>query len=336
MALERALVQYKQNGGHHLGPSKRIKPPMSLFKENVPLSEYSHYKIGGPARYFFTARNEAGLKRALQEAHKRGLQVFFLGGATNLLIPDAGFNGLVIRCAFMGLSRKGNTIICGAGVSVAKLISFSIKEGLSGLEWAGGLPGTVGGAIRGNAGAFAGEIKDSIKSVRSMDSKTFRIISRSRPACRFDYRFSIFKEKNGGEVVLSTVFALKKGKPTTIRRGAAEKMRYRKERHPMEYPNIGSIFKNIPVAEVPRNRRKELAHDPKMDPFPVVPAARLISMAGLKGKRHGGAMISTKHPNFIVNTGGAKAADVRFLIELVKRTIKKKFGIAMEPEVQIL
>lgn len=309
---------------------------MPLFKENVPLREYSNYKIGGPARYFFTARDEAGLKKALAEAGRRKLKVFFLGGATNLLIPDAGFDGLVIRCAFNKLRREGRSIICGAGVSMTKLIAFSAKEGLSGLEWAGGLPGTLGGAIRGNAGAFAGEIKDSVKSVRSMNAKTFRIISRARSSCRFAYRSSIFKELQGGEVVLSATLALKKGQPAAIRRGAAEKVRHRLERHPMEYPNIGSIFKNIPVASIPKARRKELAYNPKLDPVPVVPAARLISMAGLKGTRRGGAMISLKHPNFIVNTGGAKAVDVLFLVQLVKRTIKRKFGVTMHPEVQIL
>lgn len=336
MALERALVQYKQNGGHHLGPSKRIETHMSLFKENIPLSEYSNYKIGGPARYFFTARNETMLARALREAKERRLKIFFMGGGTNLLIPDKGWNGLVVRCAFNGLERRGNNIHVGAGVSMAKLVRFAAKESLVGLEWAGGLPGTVGGAIRGNAGCFGGETKDSIRSVRSMDAKTFRVANRTRALCRFGYRSSVYKEKQGGEVVLSAVFALKKGDYRTIWSMAKKNMAWRKERHPLQYPNIGSIFKNIPVKNIPKRWQEELAQNPKLDPFPVVPAARLIARAGLKGKRHGGAMISEKHTNFIVNVRRAKATDVLYLIKFVQRAIKKKYGITMEPEVQIL
>lgn len=309
---------------------------MPSFRENVLLSAYSNYKIGGPARYFFTARDEAGLRWALKEAHRRGSDIFLLGGATNLLIPDAGFDGLVIQCAFTQLSRRGNMITVGAGVPVKDLLNFCVREGLSGLEWAGGLPGLVGGAVRGNAGAFKGETKDSIRSVRSMDTRTLKIITRGRAACRFAYRSSVYKEKNGGEAIIAATFALKKGDPKAIRKGTREKMQYRRERHPLEYPNIGSIFKNVPVPKVPKARRTQLAYNPKLDPFPVVPSARLIGLAGLKGKKKGGAMISTKHTNFIVNVRGAKASDVMFLIDLVKRTIKKKFGIAMEPEVQIL
>jgi UDP-N-acetylmuramate dehydrogenase len=309
---------------------------MPLFKENVSLSEYSNYKIGGPARYFFTARNEDGLKKALMEAQNRKLKIFFLGGATNLLIPDKGFNGLVVRCAFNELKRSDNDIHVGAGVSMAKLIRFAAKENLAGLEWAGGLPGTVGGAIRGNAGCFGGETKDSIRSVRSMDAKTFHVLNRSRVGCRFGYRSSVYKERQGDEVVLSAVFRLKKGKYADIWQIAKKNMDWRKERHPLQYPNIGSIFKNIPVAGVPKRWQKELAQNPKMDPFPVVPAARIIARAGLTGKKHGGAMISVKHTNFIVNVRRAKSSDVLYLIKFVQRTIKKRYGIAMEPEVQIL
>lgn len=336
MALERALVQYKQNGGHHPGPSKRIETHMPLFRENVQLSEYSNYKIGGPARYFFTARNEKSLARALAEAKARKLKVFFMGGATNLLIPDKGFNGLVVQCAFNELKRRGNDIHVGAGVSMARLVRFAAKENLSGLEWAGGLPGTVGGAIRGNAGCFGGETKDSIRSVRSMDAKTLRALDRPRSSCRFGYRSSVYKEKQGGEVVLSAVFRLKKGNGGDIWKVARGNMAWRKERHPLQYPNIGSIFKNIPVKNIPKRWQAELAQNPKLDPFPVVPAARLIARAGLTGKRHGGAMISEKHTNFIVNVRHAKATDVVYLIKFVQREIKRKYGIVMEPEVQIL
>ena len=219
---------------------------------------------------------------------------------------------------------------------MAKLVKFAAKENLAGLEWAGGLPGTVGGAVRGNAGCFGGETKDSIYSVRSMNIKTARVIDRPRRLCRFGYRMSVYKEKQGGEVVLSAVFALKKGEYKSVWEAAKKNMAWRKERHPLQYPNIGSIFKNVPVKDIPKRWQKELAQDPKMDPFPVVPAARLIARTELKGKRHGGAMISEKHTNFIVNVRRAKATDVIYLIKFVQRAIKRKYGIEIEPEVQIL
>jgi len=309
---------------------------MPRFQENVPLSEHSNYKIGGPARYFFTARTEASLKSALTEAKRRKLPVFLIGGATNLLFPDKGFNGLVIKCAFGGLERRGNRIHIGAGVSMTKLIRFAAQNNLAGLEWAGGLPGTIGGAIRGNAGCFGGETKDSIVEVRGIDTRTLQVITRPRQGCRFAYRSSIYKEKQGREVVLAAVFALKKGRKDAIWRVAKKNIDWRKERHPLEYPNIGSIFKNVPVQNVPHRWQKDLAANPKMDPFPVVPAARLIARANMKGKRRGGAMISLKHTNFIVNVRKAKAADVKYLVKFVQRTIKRKFGIELEPEVQIL
>ena len=309
---------------------------MAPFKEHVPLAPYSHYKIGGPARYFFTARNERALARALAEARRRKLAIFIIGGATNLLIPDRGLDGLVVRCAVKGLRREGNRIVSGAGVAMADLLRFAAKEKLSGLEWAGGLPGTLGGAIRGNAGCFGGETKDAIASVKSIDLKTLRITTRRRAACRFGYRSSIYKEHEGREMVLSATFALKKGDARTIRREGHARIAWRKQRHPLEYPNIGSIFKNIPLGKIPKRWMADIGQNPKMDPFPVVPAARIISRLKLGGTRRGGAMISTKHTNFIVNVRRARARDVIHLIRLVQRKTKKKYGIAMEPEVQIL
>lgn len=323
---------------------------MTTFKENVPLARFSHYKIGGPARYFFAPKNEEEMAWAVGEAKKRHLPVFILGGGTNLLISDRGFKGLVLKPNLRELAAYGTTVTVGAGVLVSDLLRFAIKRSLSGLEWAGGLPGTVGGAIRGNAGCFGGEIKDSIVSVRSFDIKTMKIVERRAHACDFGYRTSVFKKRGDQEIILSADLRLKKGNARAIAKGIKEKIDYRKKNHPLEYPNIGSIFKNVPLAFIYKKgtaKHKEalLAHSlvfkgsnfsVKTDPFPVISAAKLISEAGLRGAKTGGAQISMKHPNFIVNIAGARATDVKRLIARAKKSVWKKFKVQLEEEIQIL
>lgn len=318
---------------------------MIKVKKDILLSEFSNYKIGGPASYFFAAKNDGEIIEAVKWAKAKKLPIFILGGGTNLLISDSGFNGLVLKPDLQDISIISNLkpktssnffITVGAGVLMSDLLKFCIKNNLSGLEWAGGLPGTLGGAIRGNAGAFGGEVKDSIESVKSFNTKDQKIINRKNSGCRFGYRSSIIKEKNGAEIVLSATLKFQKGDSVKIKSAIAEKINYRKERHPLEYPNIGSIFKNVELKNFSPSLRKNLAPVVKTDPIPVVPVAFLISEAGLKGVSFGGAMISPKHPNFIVNVLEAKAIDVLSLINLVKLEIKKKYKVDLEEEVQIV
>jgi UDP-N-acetylmuramate dehydrogenase len=273
-----------------------------------------------------------------------------LGGGTNLLISDDGFDGLVLRLAMRDIKVKGTTVTVGAGASMADVLKSAVARSLAGLEWAGGLPGTVGGAVRGNAGCFGGEIKDSIAAVRSVDMKTGKIVTLTARACAFAYRHSIFKKKNGAEIILSVTLALKKGNKKEIATVIKERIAYRNEHHPMEHPNIGSIFKNVPVLAVHKKgsikykkalRELSLAlcgsrFSVKTDPFPVISAAKLISESGLRGVSAGGAMISPKHPNFIVNVLGAQSPDVMNLIVLAKAEVRKKFGIPLEEEIQLL
>ena len=304
--------------------------------EDVPLAPHSNYRIGGPARYFCAASNEEEIRAGVVFAREQRLEFFVLGGGTNLLISDSGFGGLVLKPALMQLEARGDTVIVGAGVLVADLLKFTIEHSLSGLEWAGGLPGTVGGAVRGNAGAFRGEIKDRVASVKSFDVQTLEVIARDKAACQFGYRSSIYKEKNGREIILTTTINLIQSERTAIAAGIQDKINYRLERHPMEYPNIGSTFKNVDLKFVREEMRDTVAKVVKVDPFPVVPTAYLISEAGLRGTQHGGAQVSQKHPNFIVNLGGATAADVKFLIAVVKQRVLEKYGIALEEEIQLV
>jgi UDP-N-acetylmuramate dehydrogenase len=309
---------------------------MIKIKKKVPLSKYSNYKIGGPARYFLSVKNIQELKETVKWVKNNKLDFFILGGGTNLLIPDDGFSGLIIKPDFKSISFSGSKVKIGAGVSVADILKKTIQKKLSGLEWAGGLPGSFGGAVRGNAGAFGGEIKDNIESVESFDLVSEKIIIRKNSACRFSYRNSIFKEKQGREVIISATVKLEKGDSKKIQESINEKINYRKERQPLEYPNIGSIFKNVDLKKVPPKFRKVFARSIKQDPIPVIPTARLISECGLKGISFGGAMISPKHPNFIVNVLDAKASDVLELMNLIKIEVKKKFNIVLEEEVQIV
>ncbi len=302
---------------------------------NVSLKDHSSYRIGGLAKHFFEARSEHELMEALSDARNQNLRVFVLGGGTNILFSDEGFDGLIIKPLFGQVEVSGETLRVGAGALMKDIVEAAARAGLAGLEWAGGLPGTLGGAVRGNAGAFGGEMKDSVVSVRSIAMDSFKIMERDNAACRFGYRMSVFKE-HGNEVILSAELQLKKGDQESIRSAVSEKIRYRNERHPMEYPNIGSIFKNVPVSHYPNIEIEKYSHVIKHDPFPVIPTAYLLTEAGLKGVSFGGAMFSPKHPNFIVNVLEATEADVRALIALAKNTVKEKFGIVLEEEVMYI
>jgi len=310
-----------------------------MIQKDVSLKNYSTFKIGGNASYFLEVKSKedliAGLKEWKElsskflELEKR---IFTFGQGSNLLISDGGFLGLAIYNNIKFLQIKGNVVSCGAGVLVSDLIDFCIENSMSGLEWAGGLPGSVGGAVRGNAGAFGGEIKDNIFRVESLDIETLEIKNRENKECKLVYRGSIFKEKEN-EIILSADFSLKKGNKDEIRSETFVKINYRKTNHPLHLPSVGSIFKNIPVSSFSQDALKELEGHIKDDPFPVIPVAVLLSMAGVKGKRIGGAEISQDRPNFILNFDGATSKDVRDLIEFEKKVIKEKFGIDLEVEV---
>lgn len=311
-----------------------LKKELPSIKKNVLLSQYTTFKIGGPAEYFFIASNQEVLLKAVILAKRLKLQVFVLGGGSNLLVSDKGVKGLVIKIQNNDIRLLNNTMISvGAGAVLGDVISFSINHSLGGLEWAGGLPGSFGGAIRGNAGAFGGETKDSIVYVYALDNK-LDLKKFSNGQCQFSYRNSIFKKKNWP--VISATVKLKKGNKTKLQEIAKSRMDYRQQRHPLDLPNAGSIFKNVDVKKFSKKLQKELSPVIKKDPFEVVPTAYLISEAGLKGTTSGKAQVSGKHPNFIVNLGGAKAKDVLKLIAIVKKKVKKKYNVDLETEVQFV
>jgi UDP-N-acetylmuramate dehydrogenase len=310
-----------------------------ILKQNVSLKEHCNYKIGGNANYFFEFKSTEDLKLAIsdyQEIDPDLKNVFVLGSGTNVLFSDNGYSGLVLKNSLDFLRIKGDLVEVGSGNKMQDLVDFCLENSLSGLEWAGGLPGTVGGAIRGNAGAFGGEIKDNISEIRSFKINSISEIVRSNDACRFSYRESVFKIEGIDEIILSALFKLKKGDFQSIKSIVQENMDFRKSRHPLEYPNIGSTFKNVPIENVQAWVLNEFENSIKNDPFPVVPAAKLIGSTDLIGKIVGGAQISTKHPNFIVNINNASSVDILSLIKIIKTEIKNKYDINLQEEIMII
>ncbi|PIR07250.1 UDP-N-acetylenolpyruvoylglucosamine reductase [Candidatus Jorgensenbacteria bacterium CG_4_10_14_0_8_um_filter_39_13] len=310
---------------------------MIQLEKDVLLKRHSHYQIGGPAKYFFQLTGSDNLEEVYEKIKILALPVFILAGGTNILFPDKGWEGLVIKVANNFIKKENDFWRIGAGTTMADILDYAVSDGFSGLEWAGGLPGTLGGAIFGNAGAFGGEIKNSVIETVSWDfsQRAPNFIQRKKDDCQFSYRSSIFKTKPQ-EIILEVKLKFEKGEAKKIKKSIQEKINYRKKYQPLEYPNAGSIFKNIDLRKIPKNLLAFVKPAIKMDPQAVVPAAFLLDQAGLKGETIGGAMISPKHPNFFVNLGEAKAADVLGLIELAKEKIKKQFQLALEEEIIII
>jgi UDP-N-acetylmuramate dehydrogenase len=304
------------------------------FQEKVLLKNYSNYRIGGPAKYFVKISSVNELKEVLRLAKSLSLgKIAILGGGTKVLIGDKEFNGLVIYNKIMGIEKEGNNLKVGSGVLTKDILNYCIENSLSGLEWAGGLPGTIGGAIRGNAGSFGGEIKDNLIKVESINLTTFEEKIRNNVECQFGYRNSLFKIKGNAEFITNVTLKFEIGDREEIKREIQEKINYRNERQPLDYPSIGSIFKNISFNSLSEKLQKEFLGIVKNDPYPVVLVTKLLALAGLKGKRVGGAMISDKQPNFISNVNNAKAADVEALIEIAKQAIKKKYNLSLQEEI---
>ena len=283
------------------------------------LANYCTYRIGGPARCMLAAAGEDEVVAALQVARSSGCPFFILGGGSNVLFPDAGFSGMVIRMQNDSIEiqdKEGRThLIVGAGTSLAKLANFARDNGLTGLEWAAGIPGTVGGAIRGNAGAFHQEIGNAIAKVRTVEitDKDFtpRVFEKSQ--CDFAYRDSIFKQ-NKNLVIVSASLVLEKGEQGQIDRLMKEYLEKKTTTQPLENRSAGSVFVNPPGFF----------------------AGKLIEDCGLKGHIIGGAQVSPKHANFIVNVGGAKASDVLNLIALIKGAVKEKFNVDLTEEIELV
>jgi len=301
------------------------------IQENILLKNYTTFRIGAAARYFIVVRNKSDLTKAIRWAKEKRLPFFILGGGSNLLVADKGFKGLVIKIQNTKYKILNTKIITGAGIPLAALVALSAKNSLTGLEWASGIPGTAGGAIFGNAGAFGESIADSVSKVEALDVKSLKFKIYDLRHCGFGYRQAIFK-KNRNLIIFSIELRLKKDGRERITAKIKEYLDYRKERHPKE-PSAGSVFKNINFSELSEKKFPEISQFKERGD---IPAAYLVDKCGLKGKIIGGAKISEQHPNFILNFNNAKAKDVEKLIKLAKKKVKKKFGAKLKEEIEYL
>jgi len=293
----------------------KLEKILPNLKKNVSLKECTTFKSGGKAKYFFTAREKEELIKAILVAKKMKIPFFIFGGGSNILVADEGFNGLVIKTLNTNYKILNTKIYAEAGAPLSLLVREATKNNLTGFEWAAGIPGTVGGAIYGNAGAFGKSMKDIVKEIEVLKIVDCRlqIANLKNRECKFGYRDSIFK-RNRNLIILLVVLQLKRGKRAEIKRKVQEYLDYRRKTQPLNFPSAGSIFKNPPGFF----------------------AAELIEKCDLKGKRIGGAKISEKHANFILNFKNAKAKDILKLIKLIKQKVKKKFKIDLEEEIQYL
>ena len=305
-------------------------------QENIPLAVYTIYKIGGPARFFAEARNSKEVQEALEFARSHKLPFFILGAGSNVLISDAGFNGIVIHSVGGGVRVEGERISADAGVMMARAVTESARAGLAGFEWGIGVPGTIGGSVRGNAGCFGGEMKDVIESVEVLDAYKLTTSNLELSECQFSYRDSVFKQ-HPEWIILSATLKLRKGDSGMIQREISRITAERISKQAIGTKSCGCIFKNIDWGHIQMDRSQLFTAFPELKIFqdrPNIPAAFLIDKAGLKGHRVNSIVISEKHANFFVNEGGGAARDVRTLIDLTKKEVQKKYGLILEEEIQ--
>ncbi|MFA6160418.1 MAG: UDP-N-acetylmuramate dehydrogenase [Parcubacteria group bacterium] len=315
---------------------------MINIQKNIPLAPLTTFKIGGPAKYFVEVSSEDEILEALDFAKENNLEIFVLGGGSNILVSDEGFSGLIIRMLNTSYIIHNTSIECGSGVLLSQIVKEAAKNGLSGMEWASGIPGTVGGAIRGNAGAPWGCMADNIESIKilEMHNRKYKILKINE--CGFSYRNSIFK-KNKDLIIVSVVLKLQKEDKKKIEDKIEEIVKLRGGKAPAE-KSSGSFFKNPVVKDkklinmfekdtgVKIGENKNLYHFNNTEV--IIPAAYLIEEVGLKGKKIGGAQVSEKHANFVVNVGNAKAQDIVMLSSLIKMKVRDELGVQLSEEIQ--
>ncbi len=276
-----------------------------------PMVRHTSFKIGGPADLLVIPEDVKDLKAALAFARSKGLPSWVMGSGSNTLVRDGGIRGMVVLpSAFRELTRVGNEVTAGAGVRVSRLLAFCSKQGLTGLEILSGVPGTVGGAVWGNAGAWGGSTSDHLARVQVVTDEGEELTLKPE-AIPFRYRFSGLPK---GSVIVQATFALAPGDPTAIRQQISRWLVQRNTTQPVEFRSAGSIFKNPPRDY----------------------AGRLVEVAGVKGTRIGGAKISEKHGNFFVNLGDARAADVLALVALAQERVRATTGVDLELEIRVV
>ncbi len=289
-------------------PFKGIKG-IKIYKK-VPLSKYTSFHIGGNADYLITVYSNKALQNTFKKIKKYKMKYYILGAGTNLLVADSGFSGVIIRLAgiFRKLKQKKQLFCCGGGLLLERFVNMSAQKGYQGAEFLAGIPGTIGGAVKGNAGAFGKSISDIIESVVLFDGNIFKEYKKS--SIKFGYRTSSIKN---GTIITEVKLKLISSNPATVKNKITRYLEHRKKKQPKIW-SAGSFFKNPPG----------------------LAAGKIIEECGLKGLAVGDAEVSRKHANFIVNRGGATAEQVIALAKKIKRIVKNKKGIILKEEVKLL
>ena len=286
---------------------------------HYPMHRLTTYKVGGPVEAFWEARDLGTLKKVMRYLSTAGIPYGVLGRGSNLLVKDKGIDGVMIllngSLAVIDHNHGETHVRAGGGVHLTDLMNWCRQHGLSGLEFLAGIPGTVGGAVAMNAGAFGQEINERIQTLQFV-LPGGTVVEKNRSELKFSYRHLHMEE---GWLVTNAGFSLNRDTPEAVSAKMSGFLKTRKKTQPLEYPSAGSVFKNPPGA-----------------PISTPGAGRLIEEAGLKGKRIGGAEVSEKHANFIVNKGGATAKDILSLMDLVRHEVKRTAGIDLEPEIRVI
>ena len=277
-----------------------------------PMGPYTTFRVGGKVEALCAVKDLVQLKELLSFAAKEHMPYLVVGKGSNILVKDKGLKGiaLLLKGGLEGVEEKEGTIHAGGGLGVSELVRFTHKQGLAGLEFLAGIPGTVGGAVAMNAGAWGKSTADVVEAVEIVKTDGAKVMLK-RSELQFAYRKAVLPV---GSVVVKARFKGTKDRPEAIGERIRDYLERRKSSQPLEYPSAGSVFKNPP-------------HDY---------AGRLIESVGLKGKRVGGAMISDKHANVIVNLGGASAEDMLALMETARQRVKEQTGIDLEPEIRVV
>ncbi|MDQ3168722.1 MAG: UDP-N-acetylmuramate dehydrogenase [Acidobacteriota bacterium] len=291
-------------------------------RRDAPLAPLTTFKVGGAADWLVDVKSEAELRRALEIASGGGQRVTILGGGSNVLVSDAGVRGLVLRVKPMETVQTAlDRARADAGLTINGLVRWTISHGLAGLEAWAGTPGTVGGAIYGNAHFGGRNIGDLVAAVRVI---TPQGEAQTIPASEMEFAYDTSRLQRTREILLWAEFIVGEGDPSALRLVARDSLAHRKRTQPLDTPSAGCIFQNP---------------DPARDAVPEgipLSAGALVDRAGLKGSRKGGAKVSDTHGNFIVNEGGATAADIRELVERCKRAVRDRFGVALREEIVYL
>ena len=302
----------------------RISPDVRV---DEPMSAHTTYRIGGPADFYFESKSAEDTCKAVKAAKELGLPIFVFGGGSNMLVSDEGVRGFTLRLTARNHRIEGTAVIADSGVPSGFLGMRAVEAGLEGLEWAVGLPGTVGGGIRGNAGMFGGEMKDVVESVRVLRDGVEEMLDNA--GCQFSYRNSIFKSQPGTFIILAATFRLKPAADVAaLKARIQQNLLEKRDKQPVEFACAGCVFANW-RPETPEDletlrRSLDLNKDEQIPLTAVgtVPAGWIIDRAQLKGMKIGHAMVSDKHANFFVHDGQATASDLVSLMAAVKTKVR--------------